>query len=203
MSRARYCQTILSLLVLVFFSAGSARAQNAVVLENQLRRPTHRASGTLGAPATPASRASPRRSASTRASRSTSRSDTDATELSPRQDHRSGPGRRRPAPRRHRALEHRRHCPRLSRPVPATPATGCWIAVRGRFPPRGPCPSTRPRASTWPSLSARIPRTAGPVTSPYRRDDDGGSDLLFQTSDTTWQAYNRYGGGPATSGTRR
>lgn len=26
------------------------------------------------------------------------------------------------------------------------------------------------------------------------RDDDGGSDLLFQASDTTWQAYNRYGG---------
>ncbi len=26
------------------------------------------------------------------------------------------------------------------------------------------------------------------------RDDDGGSKLLFQTSDTTWQAYNRYGG---------
>ncbi|MFO0916592.1 MAG: DUF4082 domain-containing protein [Pirellulales bacterium] len=26
------------------------------------------------------------------------------------------------------------------------------------------------------------------------RDDDGGSDLLFQTSDTTWQAYNNYGG---------
>ncbi|MGK7512261.1 N,N-dimethylformamidase beta subunit family domain-containing protein, partial [Salmonella enterica] len=26
------------------------------------------------------------------------------------------------------------------------------------------------------------------------RDDEGGSDLLFQTSDTTWQAYNRYGG---------
>ena len=26
------------------------------------------------------------------------------------------------------------------------------------------------------------------------RDDDGGSDLLFQTSDTTWQAYNQYGG---------
>jgi len=25
------------------------------------------------------------------------------------------------------------------------------------------------------------------------RDDDGGSDLLFQTSDTTWQAYNGYG----------
>jgi hypothetical protein len=26
------------------------------------------------------------------------------------------------------------------------------------------------------------------------RDDSGGSDILFQTSDTTWQAYNRYGG---------
>jgi hypothetical protein len=26
------------------------------------------------------------------------------------------------------------------------------------------------------------------------RDDTGGSDLLFQTMDTTWQAYNQYGG---------
>jgi hypothetical protein len=26
------------------------------------------------------------------------------------------------------------------------------------------------------------------------RDDTGGSDILFQTSDTTWQAYNSYGG---------
>ncbi len=26
------------------------------------------------------------------------------------------------------------------------------------------------------------------------RDDTGGSDVLFQTSDTTWQAYNNYGG---------
>ena len=26
------------------------------------------------------------------------------------------------------------------------------------------------------------------------RDDNGHSDLLFQTSDTTWQAYNSYGG---------
>ena len=26
------------------------------------------------------------------------------------------------------------------------------------------------------------------------RDDDGHSDVLFQTSDTTWQAYNNYGG---------
>ncbi|MEZ4867702.1 MAG: DUF4082 domain-containing protein [Caldilineaceae bacterium] len=32
------------------------------------------------------------------------------------------------------------------------------------------------------------------------RDDDGGSDLLFQTSDTTWQAYNFYGGASLYSG---
>jgi hypothetical protein len=40
------------------------------------------------------------------------------------------------------------------------------------------------------------------------RDDDGRSDLLFQTSDTTWQAYNDYGGnslyegGPGTNPNR-
>ena len=32
------------------------------------------------------------------------------------------------------------------------------------------------------------------------RDDDGRSDLLFQTSDTTWQAYNDYGGNSLYSG---
>ena len=40
------------------------------------------------------------------------------------------------------------------------------------------------------------------------RDDDGGSQILFQTSDTTWQAYNQYGGnslyagGPGTNPNR-
>ncbi len=32
------------------------------------------------------------------------------------------------------------------------------------------------------------------------RDDDGRSSLLFQTSDTTWQAYNHYGGNSLYSG---
>jgi len=32
------------------------------------------------------------------------------------------------------------------------------------------------------------------------RDDDGSSHLMFQTSDTTWQAYNRYGGNDAYGG---
>jgi Bacterial Ig domain len=37
--------------------------------------------------------------------------------------------------------------------------------------------------------------TAGASHVPFIvRDDDGRSDLLFQTSDTTWQAYNQYGG---------
>ncbi len=32
------------------------------------------------------------------------------------------------------------------------------------------------------------------------RDDQGASDILFQTSDTTWQAYNSYGGNSLYSG---
>jgi hypothetical protein len=32
------------------------------------------------------------------------------------------------------------------------------------------------------------------------RDDNGASDLLFQTSDTTWQAYNKWGGNSLYSG---
>ena len=35
------------------------------------------------------------------------------------------------------------------------------------------------------------------------RDDDGNSDLLFQTSDTTWQAYNPYGGNSLYVGSTR
>ena len=45
---------------------------------------------------------------------------------------------------------------------------------------------------------AKLVREAGAAGSSHVffivRDDDGRSDLLFQTSDTTWQAYNQYGG---------
>jgi Domain of unknown function (DUF4082)/Bacterial Ig-like domain/Bacterial Ig domain len=45
---------------------------------------------------------------------------------------------------------------------------------------------------------AKLVREAGGAGSSHVvfvvRDDDGHSDLLFQTSDTTWQAYNQYGG---------
>jgi hypothetical protein len=38
-----------------------------------------------------------------------------------------------------------------------------------------------------------VPQTASHIFF-IVRDDDGRSDLLFQTADTTWQAYNDYGG---------
>ncbi|MBB3045283.1 N,N-dimethylformamidase beta subunit family domain-containing protein [Nocardioides soli] len=45
---------------------------------------------------------------------------------------------------------------------------------------------------------AKLVRTDGPAGSSHVffvvRDDGSGSDLLVQTSDTTWQAYNAYGG---------
>ena len=45
---------------------------------------------------------------------------------------------------------------------------------------------------------AKLVRTDGTPGSSHVvfivRDDDGNSDLLFQTADTTWQAYNAYGG---------
>ena len=45
---------------------------------------------------------------------------------------------------------------------------------------------------------ARAVRDSAPAGSSHIvfivRDDDGASDVLFQTSDTTWQAYNGYGG---------
>jgi large repetitive protein len=45
---------------------------------------------------------------------------------------------------------------------------------------------------------AKLVREDGPAGASHItfivRNDDGNSDLLFQTSDTTWQAYNQYGG---------
>ncbi len=45
---------------------------------------------------------------------------------------------------------------------------------------------------------AKLVRMSGPAGASHAffivRDDDGRSDLLLQTSDTTWHAYNNYGG---------
>jgi Bacterial Ig domain len=56
---------------------------------------------------------------------------------------------------------------------------------------------TVPADSTSGIYFARLQRsdTGGASHVPFIvRDDDGGSALLFQTADTTWQAYNQYGG---------
>ena len=55
-----------------------------------------------------------------------------------------------------------------------------------------------PEAAVSGIYFARLVRESGPAGASHVpfivRDDDGRSDLLFQTADTTWQAYNRYGG---------
>jgi len=52
---------------------------------------------------------------------------------------------------------------------------------------------------------AKLVRDAGGAGSSHVffvvRDDDGRADVLFQTSDTTWQAYNQYGGNSLYTGT--
>ena len=64
----------------------------------------------------------------------------------------------------------------------------------GRVGVLGGAGGRRLRASTSPSSSARTAASGGSHIFFIVRDDDGDSDLLFQTSDTTWQAYNQYGG---------
>ena len=78
-------------------------------------------------------------------------------------------------------LPHRRR-----RPAWSTAATG-------RCRPPGPCRRRRRPASTSPSSCATDTGGASHIVF-IVRDDDEHSDLLFQTSDTTWQAYNSYGG---------
>ena len=73
------------------------------------------------------------------------------------------------------------------------PRPGWSTAATGPRTRRGRCRPTPCRGSTSPAV--RTDGTAGESHIVFVvRDDDGGSDLLFQTSDTTWQAYNTYGG---------
>ena len=75
----------------------------------------------------------------------------------------------------------------IRRPAWSTAATGrVRVLVRAR--------RRRSRASTSPRWSARMRRRGASHVPFVVRDDDGGSQVLFQTSDTTWQAYNQYGG---------
>ena len=89
----------------------------------------------------------------------------------------------------------------VTRPCSTTSPTAsplwrrAWsTAGTGPRTPRGACRSTAVSGIYF----ARLVRTDGTAGASHVffvvRDDDGGSDLLFQTSDTTWQAYNTYGG---------
>ena len=70
---------------------------------------------------------------------------------------------------------------------------GSWTAATGRSPPPGRCPRPPSPASTSPSSCAPTPSGASHIVF-IVRDDASTSDLLFKTSDATWQAYNAYGG---------
>ena len=153
---------------------------------------TRRASGTSAAPATRASRASPPTSASTRARRSTSRSTPTSTDY--RLDiYRLGyyGGARRPQGR-HRPAR-RRRCRRpagcLNDATTGLVDCGNW-AVSASW--------AVPADAVSGIYFAKLVREDGTGGASHIvfvvRDDDGTSDLLFQTSDTTWQAYNQYGG---------
>ncbi len=160
------------------------------------RRPR---SGTSRAPATRRSRASPRTSASTRArglaSRSTLLADYRLDIY--RMGYYGGDGARKVADRA--ALR------RASAGQPGCQtdgSTGARAVLELERRPPGRCPATPSRASTSPTSCARTSGTSESHIFFVVRDDDGRSDLLFQTSDTTWQAYNQYGGTASTSAGR-
>ena len=169
----------------------AAERQRHPLRERAAREP-RRASGTSRAPATRASRASRPTSASIAARPSSSRS----TRTRPPTGSTStgwgttaGTGARQVAtvtPSAAAAAEPAG----LSR---RTPPRAWSIAATGR----SPRPGRSRRRATSGIYFARVERldTGGASHIVFIvRDDGGNSDLLFQTSDTTWQAYNRYGG---------
>jgi hypothetical protein len=78
----------------------------------------------------------------------------------------------------------------------AEPHGSAWRADNSRMPPAGQPPAL---AHAYGALghgrlrnALREPRASHVYF--VVRDDEGHSDILFQTADTAWQAYNRYGG---------
>ena len=89
----------------------------------------------------------------------------------------------------------RQACRRPSPHAIPTPRP-CWsTAATGASPPPGTFRPTRSRVSTSPSsYGTTIPGPAEATSTSSSATTTAASDLLFQTSDTTWQAYNQYGG---------
>ena len=84
----------------------------------------------------------------------------------------------------------------FARLVRQDPDPSGWRADNSRTPP-----DERPPASPHAYGALGHGRLANALLEPRAshiyfvvRDDDSNSDILFQTSDTAWQAYNRYGG---------
>ena len=80
-----------------------------------------------------------------------------------------------------------------SRRASPTSPPSCTTAATGRSRRPGTCRRRRSPASTSPSSTATDTGDSSHITF-IVRDDSSHSDVVFQTSDTTWQAYNDYGG---------
>ena len=164
-------------------SAGS-RARTAC-------RGARRRCGTSPARAIRASSGSRPSSASTTASRSGSRS------RPPRR--RTGStstgsvGTRGTARARSRRSRRARRCPRPNPRASPTPRPAWSTAGTGPSRRRGPCRPTRCRACTSPASPAATP-AARATSSSSCATTNAPRQILFQTNDTTWQAYNQYGG---------
>ena len=84
-----------------------------------------------------------------------------------------------------------RRTPNRAAPTRSTP--GWSTAGTGRCRSPGTCPPLPCRASTPPTWCATTTAAASLV--PFVvRDNSSHSDIVVQASDTTWQAYNTYGG---------
>ena len=143
--------------------------------------------------ATRRSRASRPTSASNRARRSASRS----TPTRPTTDSTSTGSATTAATARARSRRSSRprRCRRSSRPASTTTPPASSTAATGPSRRRGPCRPPPSRASTSRKLVRdRRRRPARATSSSSSATTTAHSDLLFQTSDTTWQAYNSYGG---------
>ena len=149
-----------------------------------------RASGASPAPGRRRSRASRRTSASTRGRRSASRS-TPArrrtASTSTGWATTAATARARSRPSRPTVLNNQPNC--VTDAATGLVDCGNWTQNASWA-----VPATRCRASTSPSWCAPTARPGRATSSSSCVTTTARSDLLFQTSDTTWQAYNTYGG---------
>ena len=172
-------------------SASCASPANEIEAENCLPGTPAREWDVTGA-GSDESRASRPTSASTRARQSTSRSTRRPATIGSTSIGWAGTAARALArsPRSSRRRRCRRSSPLLTRRRHRPRST----AATGPCRRRGPSPRT-PTSGIYFAKLVREDGTGGELHVFFIvRDDDGQSDLLFQTSDTTWQAYNRYGG---------